>query len=258
MTATLRLWGIRLEKTLAGAPTGVVRQNMYRELRVSVAYGLFFASTVGFLPVVLRWIGASSEMLALYTSQLFVGSALASLSIVIMCRRRTMSFVVVCWAVGRAMFLVMAFSTQAIWMIVLSGLFWLLEIFPSPGYTRILQTIYPTEVRGKIMSTVRLGRVGAILLMTPLAGWALDHWGYPVLFPLASLPPTASTLFCREESNISELLSNRETLHCGISSVRDTCTCVSPASFRNSCRVRYSVRSSSANAVTRCLRSSDN
>ncbi len=195
VSATLRLWRNRLETTLAGAPTGVVRHNMYTELWVSVAYGIFFASAVSFLPVILRRMGASTEMLAIYTSQLFVGSALASLSIVIMRRRRTMNFIVVCWVLARSMFLLMAFVSQAAWMIVLSGVFWLLEVFPSPGYTRILQTIYPAPVRGKIMSTVRLGRVGAILVVTPLAGWALDQWGYRLLFPLAGLVGIGAALF---------------------------------------------------------------
>ncbi|MCB0185952.1 MAG: MFS transporter, partial [Caldilineaceae bacterium] len=72
--------------------------------------------------------------------------------------------------------------------------FWLLEGFVIPGYTRILQKIYPDPVRGKVMSTVRMGQVTAILLVTPLAGWALDHVGYPVLFPLACILGISSVL----------------------------------------------------------------
>ncbi len=54
---------------------------------------------------------------------------------------------------------------------------------PLPGYTRIIQRIYPNQIRGKMMSISRMGRVTAILVLTPLAGWALDQWGYRVLFP---------------------------------------------------------------------------
>ena len=37
------------------------------------------------------------------------------------------------------------------------------------------------------MSTVRMGRVSVILLVTPIAGWALDKVGYQVLFPIGAL-----------------------------------------------------------------------
>lgn len=194
MLTTLSHAAKRLELSLAGPLSPGVRRNMITELWVSIAYGIFYAAAVGFLPVVLRRMGATSDLLAIYTSQLFVGSALASLSIVVMRRRRTMSFIGACWLVGRALFLAAAFISQALWMVVLSGLFWLLEVFPGPGYTRVVQSMYPVSVRGKIMSTVRMGRVAAILLVTPLAGWALDHWGYRILFPVAGLAGMLSAL----------------------------------------------------------------
>jgi hypothetical protein len=89
----------------------------------------------------------------------------------------------------------MAFFSNPLWIILISGIFWLLEAFPNPGYTRIIQKIYPSEVRGKVMSLVRVGRIGAIMLVTPVAGWALDHLGYAVLFPLGACLGLASTLF---------------------------------------------------------------
>jgi predicted MFS family arabinose efflux permease len=94
---------------------------------------------------------------------------------------------VICWVVGRSLLLLCGFITQALWMVVIGALFWIFEVFPGPGYTRIMQQIYPSNVRGKAMSVVRLGRVSAILLVTPLAGWALDHWDYRLLFPVAAL-----------------------------------------------------------------------
>lgn len=195
--SALEKMGRQIEHRLTGTLPEAVRHNMILELWVSVAYGAFFAASISFIPVVLRRLGASADMLAVYTSQQFLGSALASLSIVVMRRRRTMNVVVVCWLFGRAMLLFWAFVTQTNWMIVLSAIFWLLEAFPSPGYTRILMKIYPPEARGKIMGLVRLGRVGAILLVTPLAGWALDNWGYQLLFPLAGAIGILSALLFR-------------------------------------------------------------
>jgi MFS family permease len=179
---------------MTGPLPPTVRHNTSVELVTGLAYGAFYAAVLAFMPVVLRRSGASAEMLAVYTSQQFVGFVAAAFSIVLMRRRRTMSVIVACWLVGRAVFLLFAFIVQPVWMIALSGIFWLLEAFPSPGYTRIQQKIYPDALRGKLMAYVRAGRVAAILVVTPLAGWALDHLGYPVLFPLGAVVGIAAAL----------------------------------------------------------------
>ncbi|HXF62079.1 MAG TPA: MFS transporter, partial [Caldilineaceae bacterium] len=150
---------------------------------------------IQFVPVVLRRLGAGSELLALYTAQTYLGSILTSFSIVLMRRRRTKSFAVWCWLAARSLFLLFAVITQAWWMLLVTAIFWLLEAFPSPAYTRMMQAIYPEGVRGQAMSLVRLGMTAAIVLVTPLAGWALDHWGYQVLFPLAALMGILATWF---------------------------------------------------------------
>lgn len=188
----------RLEGSLTGALDPTVRRNMYIELVGAMAYGLFFGASLQFIPVVLRKLGASSDLLALYVTQNYWGSVLVAFSVILMRRRRTMSFAVTTWLIARSIFLVFAFINDVGWMLVLLAFFWVLETFPSPAYTRIIQSIYPTHVRGQVMSVVRLGMVAAILLMTPLAGWALDQWSYRIIFPLAGLMGILSTvLFAR-------------------------------------------------------------
>lgn len=179
-----------------------VRRNATLDLWGAVAYGLFFGAALQFIPVVLRNQGASTEMLALYTSQTYLGSILTSFSIVLMRRRRTKSFAVACWYAARSIFLVVGFVKGVPWLVLLFGVFWFLEVFPSPAYTRILQVIYPEEIRGKILSLVRLGMAVAVIAITPLAGWALDTWGYQLLFPLAGVMGILSTaLFNRIDVN---------------------------------------------------------
>lgn len=207
----LKRAGRGIEERLTGPLPDTVRHNMYVELWVSIAYGVFFAASVSFIPVILRRQGASPDLLAVYTSQQFLGSALTSLSIVIMRRRRTMNVVVVCWLLARSVLLLWGFVTETGWLLVLGAVFWLLEAFPSPGYTRILLKIYPPESRGKIMGLVRLGRVSAILLITPVAGWALDQWGYQMLFPTAGLVGILSALLFRRLRVDEGQLPQRET-----------------------------------------------
>lgn len=165
----------------------MVRRNALLDLWGAVAFGLFWGAALQFIPVVLRNLGASTEMLALYTSQTYLGSILTSFSIVLMRRRRTKSFAVACWYAARAIFLFVGLVENVPWLLALTALFWFLEAFPSPAYTRIVQVIYPETIRGKILALTRLGMTVAIVAITPLAGWALDAWGYRILFPLAAL-----------------------------------------------------------------------
>ena len=186
-TIFLRRAGLWIETALAGSLSASVRRVMHIELSMSLAFGVFYASIMPFTQVVLRRQGASVDMLALYTSLIFVGSIFTSFSIVLMRRRRTIKLIVFCWLLGRSLFLLTAFVSGAVPLMVISALFWLLEAFVIPAYTRVIQKIYPESGRGKVMSTVRMGRVSVILLITPLAGWALDRVGYQVLFPIGAL-----------------------------------------------------------------------
>jgi len=192
MFATVRALSAQMEALLAGALDKDVQRNMHIEVLSSVAYGMFYACVIPFIPVVLRRAGATPDMIALYASLQFLGSITTSLSLVLMRRRRTFNVIITFWLVARALFLVTAIVQGAVPLIALGSLYWLLEGFVIPGYTRVVQKLYPDTVRGKAMSTVRMGQVAAVLLITPLAGWALDHVGYRTLFPVASLVGVAS------------------------------------------------------------------
>ena len=194
MLATVRALGAQMEALLAGALDKDVRRNMHIEVISSMAYGVFYACIIPFIPVVLRRSGATPEMIALYASLQFLGSLTTSLSLVLMQRRRTFTVIITFWLLARSLFLITALVQGSVPLIALGSLYWLLEGFVIPGYTRVVQKLYPDEVRGKVMSTVRMGQVAAILLVTPLAGWALDHIGYRTLFPVASLVGIASVL----------------------------------------------------------------
>lgn len=188
----LPVWlGLGFARALA--PT--VRYNLFTELWGTVLFGVFWAAAIQFIPVVLRRMGAGSDLIALYTAQTYLGSILTSFSIVLMRRRRTKSFAVWCWMIGRSLFLLFAIIENVPWLLAVTALFWVLEAFPSPAYTRIIQAIYPEGVRGQAMSLVRLGMTAAIIVVTPLAGWALDQWGYRVLFPLAGVVGLLATWY---------------------------------------------------------------
>lgn len=211
MFATVRALGAQVEALLAGALDKDVQRNMHIEVLSSVAYGIFYACVIPFIPVVLRRAGATPDMIALYASLQFLGSITTSLSLVLMRRRRTFNVIITCWLLARALFLTTAIVQGSVPIIVLGSLYWLLEGFVIPGYTRVVQKLYPDSVRGKVMSTVRMGQVTAILLVTPLAGWALDHIGYRTLFPVASLVGVASVFIFMRMRIEEGALPPRET-----------------------------------------------
>lgn len=192
-----------------------VRYNVFTELWGSVAYGVFWAAALQFVPVVLRHMGAGSELIAFYTAQSYLGAILTSLSIVMMRGRRTKNFAVWCWMVGRSTFFVFAVINEAYWLMLVMAIFWLLEQFPSPAYTRIVQGIYPVGVRGQAMSLVRLGMTVAIVVVTPLSGWMLDHWGHRVLFPLAAIFGILATWFFNRLDVDEGVLPPRQTRSVG-------------------------------------------
>jgi hypothetical protein len=82
--STLTTIGQRIERwLLPGFPEGL-RSNIRTEAFASIVFGIFYAAIVGFLPVVLRRLGASTDLLALYLAQTYLGTILTPLSIRVM------------------------------------------------------------------------------------------------------------------------------------------------------------------------------
>ena len=176
-----------MRSTFGLALTPAVRRNMRIELFSSIAYGIFTATCIQFIPVVLRRLGASTDQLAFYGAQGYFGSILTLVSVMLIGQRQPKGYLLFFWSMARGVFLCFAFVHDVRWALVLTGLFWLFESFPSPAYARIVKAIYPDEIRGQVIARVRLGKAGAVLLVAPLAGWALDRWGFQLLFPVAGL-----------------------------------------------------------------------
>jgi MFS family permease len=192
--ATLQAIIRRLELALIGRLPAELRRNLWIETTAAIAYGVFFATALAFMPVVLRRLGASSTLLAIYTAQTYLGSVLSTLGLLLMRRRRPLTFATTCWLLSRSLLLATLLIAQAGWLLVLMAAFWLLEAFPGPAYARIVQAIYPPRYRGRALAITRVGMVLALLIVTPLAGLGLDTLGYQVLFPLAGLVGVLSTL----------------------------------------------------------------
>lgn len=184
----------RLERLLIGSYPEPVRANVRVELFASFWYGLFFAASLTFFPVILRRLGATSFELALYVIFSYIGQTLSPLSLALLRRTSPLRFSIIAWSFGRGLLLCGALLTEAPWLLALAALFWIAEALPSPAYAHIIQQIYPPRYRGRAMSAVRIGVALVVLVATPIAGWALDQVGHQPLFALAAIFGVASSL----------------------------------------------------------------
>ena len=176
----------RVELALSGPLPAEVRRNMRIELIASLFFGPFYAVLL-FIPVILQRMDATPQQVALYQSESYFGFLLSAFSVMILPRRRILLFLAVIWTIGRAAFLLTPLVPTVTGVLVLALLYWLSDSFPSPGYVRVIQQVYPADVRARVMGVVRFGMAGGMLAATPVAGWLLDAVGYTVLLPLAGV-----------------------------------------------------------------------
>jgi MFS family permease len=189
----LRGWPARAEMLLVGPLPPGVRRSMYVDLRAACA-ACVFAATINFIPVILRRLGASDTLIAVYYAINSIGLITTTLGVWLMRRWGTIRVALFSWIVGRGSFLVAAFAPTAAALVAILSVFWLLESWPGPAYVQALQANYPASQRGRIMALVRVGLVAVILIVTPLAGWILDGLGHRFLLPLAALSGVASAV----------------------------------------------------------------
>ena len=206
------LWH-RVERSLLGPVRADVRYNVWVETIASVLFGLFWATTIGFFPVVLRNIGATEGQLAIYVVFQSFGLIFTPISAALFARFRIIKVANGIWMFGRSMmFLVPFVGGDVNLLLVLIGIFWVCELMPSPGYVRLLERLYPDNARGRLMSVVRMGMTATILLMTPIAGWMLDTWSYTVIFPaIGVVGILASVVF--GQLRINDAPAARDPLH---------------------------------------------
>lgn len=72
-----------------------MRYNLRIDTVAAVVFGVFYAAGLSFLPVVLRRLGASSDLLALNTAQTYLGSVFATVGVLLMQRFRPLTVGVV-------------------------------------------------------------------------------------------------------------------------------------------------------------------
>ena len=187
----------RVEDRLVGPVEEPVRYNMRAELASALANGAFM-TILAFIPLLLRRLGGSPEVLALCTASVYLGNVLSPLGLYFVRPGQVKRTVAFLWLVARAAFLAAGFVTGDIGLLLVVAFFWFFDQLPAPMYSFIIQRVYPASERGKVMAVVRVGMGLSTLALTPVAGWVLDRAGYRTLFPVAAAAGiVAALLFLR-------------------------------------------------------------
>lgn len=187
-----------------------VRHNMFADLFAALAFGPLVAS-LGFIPVVLRKLGAPADWIAFYSTQPFLGFVVAPwLALVFPRGYGHKRMALTAWAISRGSFLLIALVSGWPGFMAVTAVFWIIEAVPSPTYVRIMQSVFPVALRGRVMANVRIALAIVTLFATALLGWLLDTIGYQALFPLVSIGGLAAVaLFSRLKLDETKLPPSR-------------------------------------------------
>lgn len=166
-------------------------------MRIESVASMFFGpyqSALGFVPVVLQRLGGGPETVALYQAASYVGFLLSPITAPLIPARGAQRYLAAIWAAGRGIFALAGLALSAPAVVGFALVYFFLDSFPAPAYTRVIQTIYPARARARVMGFVRLGMAVSVLAFTPLAGSILDTLGHGWLFLICGLAGVVSAL----------------------------------------------------------------
>lgn len=187
-----------------------VRHNQFADLFAGMAFGPWVAG-LGFIPVVLRNLGAPAEWLAFYAAQPFMGFVVAPwLALLLPHHWGHKRTIVTNWILSRGSFLLIGLVAGWPGLVAVTAVYWTLEAVPSPYFARFVQAVFPVDLRGRVLANTRIALSLVALVVTPMLGALLDLIGYRALFPILAVCGLASTLlFTRVRLDESRLPSSR-------------------------------------------------
>jgi MFS family permease len=143
--------------------------------------------------VVARQLGATIWQVGLLSSIPFFGHLLSFFWASRQARFASpLAFVSFANAVTRVLFLGMAWVQGPTAFVACACLAQFLAPVHSPAYTEVMRQIYPEEIRGKAMGSVRMALSVATMLAAALGGKLLDVVGFRMIFPIAAVAGVAA------------------------------------------------------------------
>lgn len=180
---------------IKGLPLSV-RHTFYHDLRAAMYAGVFGGCLFPFMSIVGRKIGATEFQIALLVSAPYVANAFSLFWTEDMFGKGRVWYVVWPWAVGRALLFGMFVVVSPFWYTLLIYVYMIVTAIPFPSYAAIMKTNYPDDLRGRLMSYVRVGHAVFWVGASAGAGFILDLDTdyYRYVFPFAALFGVLSAL----------------------------------------------------------------
>ncbi len=188
--------GIRLP---AMGFTGNVRAALTVDVSATALFAVFAALTVPFNGLILRReLGASATQLAVLAS---VGAAFNLFSLVwarALNGRPPLPYAVWPGFIARSLFLLVPFIDSAWAFVGVLAAASFLGTVAEPAHAALLQRLYPRELRGRALGTVRMAGGAVAIALTAAAGKLFALVDYRVIFPIAALFGMGASLRFRQ------------------------------------------------------------
>jgi len=165
-------------------------RHTYRyDIRSAALAGVFGGLLLPFVSVVGRKIGATHLQIALLAAAPYLANAFTLLWTEDLFGRGRVWYVVWPGVIGRGLLAVMFWVYTPAWYTAVIFFYMFITAVPYPSYAFIMKSNYPEELRGALMSRVRVMTALFWIVSSTLAGYALQGstGNYRYLFPAAAV-----------------------------------------------------------------------
>ncbi|HNW91452.1 MAG TPA: MFS transporter [bacterium] len=169
----------------------MMRPAYWWDTRAALFYGLYNGLTLSYLAVVAVRLNMPAAVIGFVAAAPYLGYLGTSWFAAHPLDRRCIPACTRAWFLGRTLTGVMLLTAGRPWLfLAVSLLLWAGEAWGMPGYSVIVQRVYPVAERGRAMGNVRVFSTLSLVLGAALGGVLLDRLGtgsYLLLFPAGGL-----------------------------------------------------------------------
>jgi MFS family permease len=183
-----------------GALTPAQWQDTFRKDALSSALSGVYVAIVGpYLGLVAaRAMGIKGPLMAVMMAAPFLGNLLIPVWAHHLHGRPKLPFVYVPSLYARFLYLTLAFVQTARQFVLIVCVAQLLETVPVPAYSAVMERVYPSHLRGRLMSYARVARTVIAIAVAGVVGAVMDRYGYRPVFVAAAISGLcASAVFSR-------------------------------------------------------------
>jgi MFS family permease len=174
-----------------------VRRNAAVDFVAAVLFGAFGGLTTPFIPVMGRRLGASALEVSLLVAAPAIVLLLSLWWVRLLPGANPVRQVVWPHAIGRAMFFLMPLIRTPAFYVAFIVAYHAIASVGMLAYAQVMRSVYPDEVRGRIMALVRVGMAVAWIAGSLAGGQIMEHVAFQWVFAAAGVFGVASALVFR-------------------------------------------------------------